>query len=131
MVTVSVKRGRTRRVETNRGDLLLASAMRATGLTARALAKAIDVAPAVVSRWQSGNRQPRGPARALLRVLAREPEAALRALGYEPTKKRTKRKAGAKRTIAHPIETVDHVSADDAREGDYDLHLGYLGGQED
>ena len=80
-------------------------------------------------------------------MLASEPEAALRALGYEAPEKapaKPKRKRTVMRTpvAAPPLDStqVSHVSADDARgfagEGgpppgaNYDQHLGYLGGQE-
>lgn len=113
---------------------MLANAMRATGLGARALAAAIDVAPAVVSRWQTGSRQPRGPARALLRVLAREPEAALRALGQELPLLGATEKAATLTMVRTPDAHArsDHVSADDARgfAGD-GPPPGYTGGQED
>ena len=50
------------------------------GLTQEAFAARIGVPVATVRNWEQGKRLPRGPARALLRVMAREPEAVRRAL---------------------------------------------------
>ena len=50
------------------------------GLTQEAFAKAFGVSVGTVRNWEQGRRAPRGPARALLRVIDREPEAVLRAL---------------------------------------------------
>lgn len=50
------------------------------GLTQEAFAAQIGVPAATVRNWEQGKRLPRGPARALLRVIAAEPEAVRRAL---------------------------------------------------
>jgi hypothetical protein len=73
-----------------RGDLLVAAAKRATGLPVRGIADLLGVHYTVVWRWQSGERSPRGPAKALLRVMAREPQAVMRALGHQPKEKAVK-----------------------------------------
>jgi putative transcriptional regulator len=53
------------------------------GLSQRRFAEAIRIPVATLQNWEQG-RTPMDPsARALMMVLAREPEAALRALGYE------------------------------------------------
>lgn len=52
---------------------------RAVGMTPAEFAHAFGVSIATIRRWESG-RSPQGPARALLRVMAREPAAARRAL---------------------------------------------------
>jgi putative transcriptional regulator len=51
-----------------------------TGLTQAAFAARIGVPLDTVRNWEQGKRAPAGPARALLRVLDRAPEAALAAL---------------------------------------------------
>jgi putative transcriptional regulator len=53
---------------------------RRTGLTQAAFAARIGVPLDTVRNWEQGKRAPAGPARALLRVLDRAPEAALAAL---------------------------------------------------
>ena len=54
---------------------------RRTGLTQAAFAARIGVPLDTVRNWEQGKRAPAGPARALLRVLDRAPEATLAALG--------------------------------------------------
>ncbi len=41
----------------------------------------IGVSKATLQNWEQGRRQPRGPARALLRVFEKDPKAVVRALG--------------------------------------------------
>ena len=53
---------------------------RRTGLTQAAFAARIGVPIDTVRNWEQGKRLPGGPAKALLRVLDRAPEAALAAL---------------------------------------------------
>jgi putative transcriptional regulator len=53
---------------------------RRTGLTQAAFAARIGVPIDTVRNWEQGKRLPAGPAKALLRVLDRAPEAALAAL---------------------------------------------------
>jgi putative transcriptional regulator len=53
---------------------------RKTGLTQAAFAARIGVPLDTVRNWEQGKRLPAGPAKALLRVLDRAPEAALTAL---------------------------------------------------
>jgi len=50
------------------------------GLTQDAFAARIGVPVATVRNWEQGKRLPRGPARALLRMIAKAPETALTAL---------------------------------------------------
>lgn len=54
---------------------------RRTGLTQAAFAARIGVPVDTVRNWEQGKRLPAGPAKALLRILDRAPEAALSALG--------------------------------------------------
>lgn len=50
-------------------------------LTQEEFAARFDVPLGTLRDWERGARTPSGPARTLLRVIAREPEAVLRALG--------------------------------------------------
>jgi putative transcriptional regulator len=50
------------------------------GLSQQAFARRIGVPVDTVRNWEQGKRLPRGPSRALLRILERAPEAALAAL---------------------------------------------------
>jgi putative transcriptional regulator len=52
-----------------------------TGLTQAAFAARIGVPVETVRNWEQGKRSPRGPARALLKVIERAPEAAFAVLG--------------------------------------------------
>jgi putative transcriptional regulator len=51
------------------------------GLTQAAFAEKIEVPIETVRNWEQGKRSPRGPARALLRLINNAPEAAFAALG--------------------------------------------------
>ena len=53
---------------------------RRTGLTQAAFAQRIGVPLDTVRNWEQGKRLPAGPAKALLKILDRAPEAALSAL---------------------------------------------------
>lgn len=52
-----------------------------TGLTQSAFAARIDVPVETVRNWEQGKRSPRGPARALLKVIDQAPDAAFAVLG--------------------------------------------------
>ena len=52
-----------------------------TGLTQTAFAARIGVPVETVRNWEQGKRSPRGPARALLKVLEQAPDAAFAVLG--------------------------------------------------
>jgi putative transcriptional regulator len=54
---------------------------RRLGLSQAAFAGMFGVSVWTLRNWEQGRRRPDGPARALLRVIDREPEAARRALG--------------------------------------------------
>jgi putative transcriptional regulator len=51
-----------------------------TGLTQAAFAARIGVPVETVRNWEQGKRSPRGPARALLKVIERAPDAAFAVL---------------------------------------------------
>ncbi|WP_407354124.1 NadS family protein [Luteimonas sp. R10] len=52
----------------------------ATNLSQVKFARLIAVEVGTLRNWEQGRREPTGPAKALLRVIEREPEAAIRAL---------------------------------------------------
>ena len=51
------------------------------GLTQAAFAARIEVPVETVRNWEQGKRSPRGPARALLKLIATAPDAAFAVLG--------------------------------------------------
>jgi putative transcriptional regulator len=51
------------------------------GLTQAAFADKIEVPLETVRNWEQGKRSPRGPARALLKLIDRAPDTAFAALG--------------------------------------------------
>ena len=51
------------------------------GLTQAAFAEKIEVPIETVRNWEQGKRNPRGPARALLKLIDKAPDAAFAALG--------------------------------------------------
>ena len=51
------------------------------GLTQAAFAKKIEVPIETVRNWEQGKRSPRGPARALLKLIDKAPDTAFAALG--------------------------------------------------
>jgi len=53
---------------------------RRLGLTQVEMARRIDVPQETIRNWEQGKRSPTGAARALLRILDKAPETALRAL---------------------------------------------------
>jgi putative transcriptional regulator len=64
------------------GDATYARNVRGqTGLTQAAFAARIGVPVETVRNWEQGKRSPRGPARALLKVLEQAPDAAFAVLG--------------------------------------------------
>lgn len=56
---------------------LIRAAIEATGLSARSLARFMDVNERTVRRWLDGSQDMSGPARLLLRVLVMEPHLVL------------------------------------------------------
>jgi putative transcriptional regulator len=71
-----------RAVDTRREDATYARNVRGrTGLTQSAFAARIGVPVETVRNWEQGKRSPRGPARALLKVIEEAPEAAFAVLG--------------------------------------------------
>ncbi len=50
------------------------------GMTQKEFAAAFGISLGTLRHWERGDRTPRGPARVLLNVVAKEPQAVLRAL---------------------------------------------------
>src|SRR5947209_10518870 len=59
----------------------VASIRKRSGLSQNAFAAKFGIAPATLKDWEQRRRDPEGPARALLLIIDREPEAVTRALG--------------------------------------------------
>jgi putative transcriptional regulator len=73
---------RARVSDTRQEDASYARTVRGrTGLTQAAFAARIGVPVETVRNWEQGKRSPRGPARALLKVIEQAPEAAFAVLG--------------------------------------------------
>ncbi|UEM25323.1 hypothetical protein JL100_035285 (plasmid) [Skermanella mucosa] len=51
-----------------------------TGLSQGRFARTFDISVATLRNWEQSRRVPEGPARTLLRIIDREPDAAMRAL---------------------------------------------------
>ena len=51
-----------------------------TGLSQTRVARLISVSKRTLENWEQGRRSPTGPARALLKIAAKDPEGAVRAL---------------------------------------------------
>lgn len=54
-----------------------------TGLSQPAFAKRLRVSVETLRNWEQGKRHPQGPARALLRIIDKAPEAAMAALDHD------------------------------------------------
>ena len=75
-------RGEEGRAQERRVEPLDVAEIRARlNMTQAEFAEAFGVSIGTVRNWEQGRRAPRGPARALLRVIEREPKAVIRALG--------------------------------------------------
>ena len=72
-------RGRIRRVRVP--DVDVGNMRGKLGLSQEDFAAAFGVSVATVRNWEQGRRQPHGPARVLLAVIDKAPEAVLEALG--------------------------------------------------
>ncbi len=58
----------------------VASIRKRSGLSQNAFAAKFGIAPATLKDWEQRRREPEGPARTLLLIIDREPEAVTRAL---------------------------------------------------
>jgi putative transcriptional regulator len=78
---VAAARNAARSAEARSEDASYARNVRGrTGLTQSAFAARIGVPVETVRNWEQGKRSPRGPARALLKVIEEAPEAAFAVL---------------------------------------------------
>ena len=59
----------------------IAATRRRLGLSQTELAAWFGISPGSLRNWEQGRRVPEGPARVLLRVIERDPEAVRRAIG--------------------------------------------------
>lgn len=75
------RRGRAHVVEVPAIDVR--AARRKLGMSQDRFARSFGVSAATVRNWEQGRRRPEGPARVLLAVIDREPEAVRRALAVK------------------------------------------------
>jgi putative transcriptional regulator len=79
---VTAAHNAARSADARREDASYARIVRGrTGLTQAAFAARIGVPVETVRNWEQGKRSPRGPARALLKVIEEAPDAAFAVLG--------------------------------------------------
>lgn len=71
-------RGKAHAVEVPAVDVR--AARKRLGLSQDKFAEAFKINSSTLRKWEQGTRQPRGPARVLLTVIEKEPEAVIRAL---------------------------------------------------
>jgi len=75
------RRGRAHIVEVPAVDVR--AARKKLGMSQDRFARSFGVSAATVRNWEQGRRRPEGPARVLLAVIDREPEAVRRALAVK------------------------------------------------
>ena len=76
-----IRRGRKRASRRTTVAELKVEVVRAqTGLSQTRFARLIGVSKRTLENWEQGRRSPTGPARALLKIVAKDPEGAMRAL---------------------------------------------------
>ena len=61
-------------------DVDVKAAREKLGLSQDKFARAFGISASTLRKWEQGQRRPEGPARVLLTVIDREPEAVLRAI---------------------------------------------------
>jgi len=61
-------------------EIVVADVREQTGLSQTRFARLIGVSKRTLENWEQGRRSPTGPARALLKIVAKDPEGAVRAL---------------------------------------------------
>jgi putative transcriptional regulator len=71
-------RGKAHEVEVPTIDVR--AARKKLGLSQDKFAEAFRISPSTLRKWEQGTRRPHGPARVLLTVIEKEPEAVRRAL---------------------------------------------------
>ena len=76
-----IRRGKKRASRrTTVAELKVEVVRKQTGLSQTQFARLIGVSKRTLENWEQGRRSPTGPARALLKIVARDPEGAMRAL---------------------------------------------------
>ncbi len=76
-----IRRGKKRASRrTTVAELKVEVVRKQTGLSQTRFARLIGVSKRTLENWEQGRRSPTGPARALLKIVARDPEGAMRAL---------------------------------------------------
>ena len=78
--------GRLRRVHVR--DVDVTAVREKLGLSQPDFATAFGVSVGTIRNWEQGRRRPEGPARVLLNVIDRKPEAVREALGVGPSRRR-------------------------------------------
>ena len=69
----AIKRGEGKRIEVEEPDVRVVREK--SGLSQAAFAALLGVSPRTLQDWEQGRRRPTGPARSLLRIADRHPEA--------------------------------------------------------
>ncbi len=76
-----IRRGKKRASRrTTVKEIKVADVRLQTGLSQTRFARLIGVSKRTLENWEQGRRSPTGPARALLKIVAKDPEGAVRAL---------------------------------------------------
>ena len=76
-----IRRGKKRASRrTAVAELKVEAVREQTGLSQTHFARLIGVSKRTLENWEQGRRSPTGPARALLKIVAKDPEGAVRAL---------------------------------------------------
>jgi putative transcriptional regulator len=76
-----IRRGKKRASRrTTVKEIVVADVRERTGLSQTRFARLIGVSKRTLENWEQGRRSPTGPARALLKIVAKDPEGAIRAL---------------------------------------------------
>jgi putative transcriptional regulator len=76
-----IRRGKKRASRrTTVKEIKVAEVRERTGLSQTRFARLIGVSKRTLENWEQGRRSPTGPARALLKIVAKDPEGAVRAL---------------------------------------------------
>ena len=80
---ISFAKGRNRQVRTHvvrvPGPVNVKKVRKRLGMSQGEFATQFGISPATLRNWEQGRRQPEGPARVLLNIIDREPEAVRRA----------------------------------------------------
>lgn len=100
------------RFQTDRGAVDVKAVRKRVGLTQEQMARIMDLSVSGYRKWEQGRRAVSGPARSLLYVMEREPEAVIRALS-PPLGEGQTGKAGT-----HAMRAAFRATNDDAGRGE-------------